>query len=102
MSVLAGSSGSWPAITCMVKAASSNRELVRSELAEHDGAPRLELGLDHAVLGRDVIDQQLGMTDRADTRRRVDVLQRIGNAVHRPLVDTGFELAIGPLGVGER
>ncbi len=51
---------------------------------------------------RHMVDQQLGMAGGADAGGLVDVLQPIRDAVHRALVDAGFELAVGPRGIGER
>ena len=42
------------------------------------------------------------MACRANAAGVVDVLQRIGNAVKRPTVDTGLQFRIRPVRVGQR
>jgi hypothetical protein len=48
------------------------------------------------------IDAQLRMAGRRDAGRVVDVLQGVGDALHRALVDALGEIRIGGLGVAER
>jgi hypothetical protein len=75
---------------------------VGGKLAEQHRAARRELRDRRAVLLRHVIDHQLRVAGGADAGGLVDVLERMRNAVHGPLVGAGLELAVGAVGVGER
>src|SRR5262245_66598077 len=82
-----------------VEARAANGEFVRCELAEQHRTGGLELRLDGAILRGHMVDQQFGVAGGADAGRGIDVLEGVGNAVHRPSVDAPFELALGAIGI---
>ena len=82
-----------------VEARASDGELERAELAEENAAARLQARRDLAVGGRHVVAKEVRVAGRADARRVIDVLQRVGNAVHRAAVLPALQLPVGPLRV---
>ncbi len=66
-----------------------------ASLPTHDAAAGLEPGDQLGVDGRHVVLAQLRMAGRRNPRGFDDVLQRIGDAVHRPARRAGHQLALG-------
>ena len=82
----------WPAM----------REFMGRELAGQDRAGVVELAHRRRVGGGDGIDAGLGVAGGADAGGRIDVLKPERDAVHRPAIAAGHDLALGGAGLVER
>ena len=82
-----------------VERGAADGELMRRELADQHAATGRQLLRHHAIGGGHIVDQQLGVAGRADARGLVDVLQRIGDALHRPRILPGGEGGVGAAGI---
>ena len=75
---------------------------MRCQLTQQHRARRVEPAGNDAVMGRHVIDPQLGMAGRADAGGVVDVLQRMRDAMECPPIAASFQLRVGALRLGQR
>jgi hypothetical protein len=82
-----------------VEARPTNRKFVRCKFAEQDCTSALQFRFDDAVLGRHVVKQQFRVARGGNAGRGVDVLEGVGNAVHRSPINASFELTVGAIGI---
>ena len=78
------------------------REFVGGKLAHEDAACRMQTLRDDAVLGRDIVQQQLRMAGRANGRRVVKILQSVRDAMKRAAIVACGELAVGATRIFKR
>ncbi len=72
---------------------------MRRQLAEEDCTALVEPGDGMGVLGRNMADGAAGMAGGRDAGGREDVLQREGDAVHRPAMAAGGDLRLRRAGL---
>ena len=68
---------------------------MRGKLTQQHHPRRFQPGGGGSVFARHIVNQQLGMRCGANTRRIINILERIGDPMQRPAPFAGLDFSLG-------